>query len=334
MKSKLSTFIIFFLSTLVILVVWGFTSSGLKPVNGPGDSEAPEKSTIKPAAEDAVMEHQSENGSTRWYFPEDRQKPKGVALVIHGLNLRPEKMIPIISKLTESGIDVLNLSLRGHGENYTHRDGIDSDTARMEAFKAVTYQLWINEAYLAYAQTKQRTDRKKVPLFLIGFSFGGLIGLDLFTSYPDVNFDRMILFAPPIKLHATIYLQRVLSPFPRLVIPSLASESYLSNKKGTPVAAYNALFEGLDHFMENTNSKINVPTLIFIDAQDEFIPLRRLKKLVEEKKLDQWKFYIVQKGKEVKHGTFHHHIIDEYSTGKNVWKDMMRTATEHLFEKS
>jgi hypothetical protein len=140
----------------------------------------------------------------------------------------------------------------------------------------------------------------------------------------------MVLLAPAISLHPTIYLERVLSPFPRLVIPSMADDAYLANESGTPVAAYNALFEALYHFEENAGSKLNVPTLIFIDEQDEFIPLRGLKELVEEHKLDQWQFHIVQKEDEMEAGTFHHHILDASSTGEGVWRDMMAATTRHL----
>jgi len=73
-----------------------------------------------------------------------------------------------------------------------------------------------------------------------------------------------------------------------------------------------------------------VPTLIFIDKQDEFIPLGGLKTLVEEHRLNQWKFYIVQKEKETGAGTFHHHIFDASSTGQEVWRNMMAAVTEHL----
>ena len=73
-----------------------------------------------------------------------------------------------------------------------------------------------------------------------------------------------------------------------------------------------------------------MPTLIFIDKQDEFIPLRGLKELVEEHKLDQWQFYIVQKEKEMAAGTFHHHILDASSTGEGVWQAMMAAVTGHL----
>jgi pimeloyl-ACP methyl ester carboxylesterase len=239
-------------------------------------------------------------------------------------------MGPIIANLTAAGIDALALSLRGHGINYEHRDDMDAAAARLETFKNVSYTLWLNEAYLAYLHVQKRAQQNQVPVFLTAFSIGGLIGLDLLVSNPEVQFDRIVLFAPAISLRPAIYLERVLSPFPRLVIPSLADDDYLANKGGTPVAAYNALFEAFENFEDNAGAKLNRPTLLFIDEQDEFIPLRGLKDLVVEHNLDQWRFYIVQKEEEVADGTFHHHILDSSSTGKRVWQDMMAATTRHL----
>jgi alpha-beta hydrolase superfamily lysophospholipase len=268
----------------------------------------------------------------QWFYSDTHGELKGVALVIHGLNLRPDRMQPIISELTGSGIDVLELSLRGHGENYSRSNGVNEDQARLETFKSVSYQLWRNEAYLAYRQLKARGEESGVPLFLTAFSLGGLIGLELFASNADVQFDKLILFAPAIRLHATIYLERVLSPFPRLVLPSMAPETYLANKKGTPIAAYNALFDGLNRFEKHAGHKLNVPTLVFIDEQDEFIPLGKLKKLAEEKRWNQWQFYIVEKDKTAEDERFYHHIIDASSTGKTVWQDMMKAVMNHLLD--
>jgi len=324
---------IFFLAGIVILVflmAWNNTSGELNPEDKKNAPMALEESAINQTGGNNIIENQTEDFATRWYNTNTPEKTKGVALVIHGLNLRPDKMESVISKLRASGIDVLNLSLRGHGENYDHHLDMDDDSARMEAFSAVSYPLWMNEAYLAYLQVKKRGERQKVPLFLIAYSFGGLVGLDLFASNHDVHFDRMVLFAPAIKLHAIYYVERALSPFPRLVIPSLlAPKSYLSNIKGTPIAAYNALFEGLALFEKHANQKINIPTLVFIDEQDEFIPKWALKKLVEEKKMDKWHISIVQKGKEA-YGNYHHHMIDEFSAGKAVWKEMMETTITYL----
>jgi hypothetical protein len=110
----------------------------------------------------------------------------------------------------------------------------------------------------------------------------------------------------------------------------MAPKTYLANKKGTPIAAYNALFDGLNRFNKNADQKLNVPTLIFIDEQDEFIPLRKLKELVEKKGWNQWQFYRVEKDKSARDETFYHHIIDASSTGNAVWQDMMKAAVNHL----
>jgi len=308
------------------------TSGGLSPEGKKRFSSAPGFAASPETGVYDFFKNQSEDHSMRWFYSDKPGELKGVALVIHGLNLRPDRMQPVISKLTGAGIDVLGLSLRGHGENFHHGNGVDEDTARLDAFKTVSFQLWMNEAYLAYLQLKARGREKGVPLFLTAFSLGGLIGLDLFAANADVEFDKLVLLAPAIRLHASVYLERVLSPFPRLVIPSMAPKAYLANKKGTPIAAYNALFDGLDRFDKTAGQKLNVPTLIFIDQRDEFIPLEKLKKLVEEKRWHQWKFYIVEKDKSVHDKTFYHHIIDASSTGKTVWQDMMGAAVNHLLK--
>ena len=330
MRPKLVVVAILGLFLSIALIFLEDTSGGLNPEDKKMFSSVPGTTDSSETAVDDFIKNQSEDHSMRWFYSDTQGELKGVALVIHGLNLRPDRMQSVISTLTESGIDVLGLSLRGHGANYAHRDDMDAATARLETFKNVSYPLWINEAYLAYLQVKKRAQQQNVPVFLTAFSVGGLIGLDLFASNADVQFDKMVLLAPAISLRATIYLERALSPFPRLVIPSLADDAYLANKKGTPIAAYNALFEALYHFEDSAGSKLNVPTLVFIDEQDEFIPLWGLKKQVEEKSLDQWKFYIVQKEENVGAGAFHHHIIDASSTGKMVWQDMMAATTRHL----
>lgn len=333
MVSKLVVIFILSLILSLTLIFQQDTSGGLNPREANGYFSVPGTAASSDSAVDELIKNQSEDHSTHWFYSDEREALlMGVALVIHGLNLRPDRMQPIISQLTESGIDVLRVSLRGHGNNYSHRNGTDEDQARLESFKNVSHQLWMNEVYLAYLKLEKRAEEKEVPLFLTAFSLGGLIGLELFASNSEVKFDKLVLFAPAIKLRAKVYLERVLSPFPRLVIPSMAPETYLANVKGTPIAAYNALFDSLDRFNKKADQNLNVPTLIFIDAQDEFIPLKKLKKLVKEKKWHQWRFYLVEKDETAQDGSFYHHIIDASSTGESVWKDMMQAAVRHLLD--
>ena len=256
-------------------------------------------------------------------------KTKGVALVIHGLNLLPSKMEPIINILTDSGIDALNLSLRGHGHNYDRHAHNDPARARLAAFKSVSYELWKAEICAAYTVARSHSAKKDVPIFLIGFSMGGLMGADLLASRPDIQFDKMVLFAPAIKMHGRNNLIRVLSPFPRLTIPSYTLASYQSNS-GTPMAGYNALFDSLKNFSDRAGPRVNVPTLVFIDQKDEMVSFNRLKQMVQDENLDQWRFYIVHKESTEEPAKVHHLIIDEPSTGEEVWKDMMQAMVSHL----
>jgi esterase/lipase len=317
------------LIALVLVISSGNSFAKIGPQDPKGRLHALETDLITQDAPADTLVPSSEDSSIRWFYSNASQDVRGIALVIHGLNLRPDKMESIITMLTDSGIDALNLSLLGHGKNYSHRDGIDTARARLESFKKASYQLWIDEIYKAYKAAKNRSDHRNVPLFFVGYSLGGLIGLDLFASRPEIKFDRMVLFAPALKMHLRNYLLRVLSPFPRLTIPSFTLMSYQSNA-GTPMAAYNALFESYKHFHQNMNLKINVPTVIFIDKKDEIVSFKRLKKMVEKQELDQWTFHIVQKGKTGDAGRIHHLIIDELSTGKDVWKEMMDVMIKHL----
>ena len=321
----------------IVLCIAGVTLLGIFTAYGGlrQDKEAavsePEGTSVMSEVEvGKLIEDSPDNHFVRWFNSSATGGIKGVALVIHGLNMRPARMQPIIDNLTQHGIEVLSLSLRGHGENYAHRDDMDSEAAKLESFKEVSYPVWTAEAYLAFSMVKKRAQQEHLPVFLTAFSTGGLIGLDLMASNQDVHFDKAVLLAPAISLRAVIYLQRVLSPFPNLVIPSLADEDYLSNTEGTPVAAYNALFDALYHFEETAGPILNIPTLVMIDRQDEFIPLGGLKDLQEEHQLDKWQFYIVQKEGELASGAFHHHIIDASTTGEGVWQDMMSAVVKHL----
>lgn len=264
-----------------------------------------------------------------WIKSNHPNRINGVALVIHGLNLRPDKMASIIGLLTHSYIDVLNLSLRGHGKNYVQKTNVDSNKSRMETFKTVSYERWINETHRAFGFAEKRSRKKQVPIFLIGFSLGGLIGAALLASYPDVYFDRMVLFAPALCINKIYYLARLLSPFPKLVIPSLLTKSYCSNR-GTPIAGYNALFEAIKHFNKNMTQKLNIPTLIFIDKKDELVSYRRLQRILKIGRLYQWKLHPVIKSSTGYPKKMHHLIVDGSSMGKDAWDGMTGLIIHHL----
>lgn len=284
-----------------------------------------------PDAADAINEKEAAgNESVRWHYRGPDTALAGVALVIHGLNCRPDKMEAIIAELNASGIDCLNLSLRGHGTNFTPIDNTGNDVARMVAFKSVSYPLWKTEAYTAYGFAKKRSKRYGTPLFLIGFSMGGLLGVDLMTSNPNVTFDKMVLFAPAIAMLQRNYLIQFFAPFPSLVIPSAGNRAYLAND-GTPMAAYNALFDMYAHFKDNLDpKKINIGTGVFIAEKDELVSYTGLQQMVQRHDLDRWRIHPVKKDSTATEVDMHHLIIDAASVGNTMWQTMVDITLMHL----
>ncbi|MEJ2728765.1 MAG: alpha/beta hydrolase [Deltaproteobacteria bacterium] len=320
------------IALLIVSLTLSTGSSGVSDMVGGDQSVSVESGRPLLAlaySDERSDEKETENPSIRWYKRKDNTKLNGVALVIHGLNCRPDKMKSIIAKMNDFGIDCLNLSLRGHGENYSALNHAESADARMEAFKSVSYPLWKSEVYQASQRVERIGNLYAAPMFFIGFSMGGLLGVDLLSSNPRVKFDKMVLFAPAIKMHKRNSLLKILSPFPGIVIPSIAHKSYLTHN-GTPIAAYNALFEMYAHLEKNMNSKINIPTVIFIDKQDELISFSGLQNMVRNQNLDQWKIQPVKKDKTATKIKMHHLIIDEACVGKNMWHQIVEVTITHF----
>ncbi|MEI6127604.1 MAG: alpha/beta hydrolase [Pseudomonadota bacterium] len=200
---------------------------------------------------------------------------------------------------------------------------------RLASFKEVTYALWSNEAHEAYLKVLLRARKHGVPVFFVGYSLGGLLGVDLLADKPAVHFDKMVLFAPALAVQPVSYHLKPLKAFPGIVIDSESPETYRANE-GTPVAAYNALFEALDHFEKTISKKLNIPTLVFIDEGDEFVSYQHLKELIDNNKLDQWLVFDVQKDSGSAENSAHHMIIDEQCMGKAMWKRMREMTLRHL----
>ncbi|NPU84555.1 MAG: alpha/beta fold hydrolase [Syntrophaceae bacterium] len=267
------------------------------------------------------------------WFPKKRfTTRKGVALVIHGLNLKPERMGSIIAALNRAGVDVLNVSLLGHGDNYRPFESLTPEAARLETFRNVTYPIWRQEVRNACEKAKRRAAREKVPLFFVGYSLGGLLGCDLVLTDPETAFRRMVLFAPALNVKVEAHLLKVLSPFPNLVIDSLSPRWYRAND-GTPMAAYRALFDAIGHVEGNAGPGLNVPTVVLIDKEDEFISMERIREFMTETGLSRWRILPVRKDENVAASTSHHLVIDEAAVGREPWKGIEKAIVNHLLER-
>ncbi len=264
-----------------------------------------------------------------WFLPEGRGGIRAAALVLHGLNLNPDRMGPLIALANRAGVAAFNQVLSGHGPEGAPRPGIDPAKERLRAFKAASYPRWTGEALAGYREVRRLAEREGCGVWLLGFSYGALLGCDLFASRPEVAFERMLLVAPALRLRPWDRAIRLLSPFPGLVLPTPAPRGYPANP-GTPVAAYHALFETLDHFDERIGPRLNVPTLVLVDPGDGLVSAEGLGRLIEEQRLDRWRIHPLRVSRPVLAAAYRHLILDEESAGRRAWAELSRVALAFL----
>lgn len=265
----------------------------------------------------------------QWFPAVPPDSARAVALVAHGLNVDPARMACIIDCLTSNGIEALNVSLFGHGSNYVGRPVWSAQAARLESLRGVTYQLWREELRAAYEIAAQRAEKLgPVPLYLVGYSLGGLIGCDLFAAAPGVSFAKMVLFAPALQIRPLGYILGPLTRFPRIIIPSFSPAHYRSNR-GTSMAAYAALYYAATNLRRNAGSKINVPTIIFLDPEDELVSFEGTQRFIDDAHLTNWRIYKVIKDPTAEQ-RYHHLVIDDSSVGQVQWAKIKAAMLRHL----
>ena len=266
-------------------------------------------------------------GTLQWYAGISGA-PAGVALVLHGLNVNPRCMAPLAGALNRLGVEALSCSLLGHGANYLPVAGLDEPAARLASFGRVTCRLWLDEVTAACAIAAGRAAQQGVPLFLLGFSLGGLLGCAAALASPQVRFDRLVLLAPALAIHRRSKVLLALARWPQLVIPSAAPAAYRANR-GTTLAAYNALYAAQALCERRLDERLNTPALILVDPQDELVSARGLARLIVERRLTRWQLHPVTKGAGAQ--TRHHHLlIDPASAGPDAWRGMMARMAAHL----
>lgn len=247
---------------------------------------------------------------------------RAVALVVHGLNLKPERMDAIAHELSAQGIDVLRTSLSGHRGN-------------IEEFKKVSRGIWIQDVYEAYCRARKEADQRKVPLYFLGYSVGALVNLDLMNNFQDakVRYERMVLLAPAAAVHRRSRWIRFFKVFgPGFLVPSVANREYRASRGGTPVAAYEALFHSLEALESGGGVRQkDVPTLVVIDPEDELVSEAGLIRVIERDGLRAWKMLRVAKsGAALKTGCYHHLLVDSASLGLDPWSKMVAAILAHL----
>lgn len=252
-----------------------------------------------------------------WARPEN---PRGVAILVHGLNTNPRRMQGIRDIFIHNGFETMSITLSGHGGD-------------LQAFKHTSREIWLQDLFAGYCLARARALELGVPLYYAGYSLGGLLGIDLLTSpdYEGVDYDKILLLAPALVVRKTSKLAKSFKLFGEsFMVPSANPPRYRANKAGTSVAAYNALFDSIKALESRNLRKANRPTLVLMDFHDELISPAGILRLRSREKLTQWRIQVLKNPRPP--FTYHHLIIDEASVGPANWRKMQFSISRVLFQ--
>ena len=242
--------------------------------------------------------------------------PRGLVMVVHGLNVKPSKMgAPsaegtLVKLLLDSGYHVYRVTLKGH-------------SGPLDDMQNITRSDWIYDAYTQYCQAKTIAEGERLPLYLLGFSLGALVYEVLMneeTAIP-VQFEKAILFSPAVALRPTAKALLLLQPFidDRTIFTSFNPEEYRA-QRGSSMAAYKIVFDMEESLISASFRKCNIDTIIFIDRNDEMVSSGILRERIDQYDLTNWKIYEVTNTGAVIRPQYHHLLIDNKCVSESTWQ--------------
>jgi alpha-beta hydrolase superfamily lysophospholipase len=254
----------------------------------------------------------------RWAFSTDTN-PKGVFLVVHGLNLKPSALDPLCGFLASQGFHSYRITLRGHNE------------PQGESFDAAEWQRDVAEATATI-----RSRFPDLPFYALGYSIGGLLLTNAFDSNSSITTPRgMILLAPAISLRTFADVATTLSIPPPLSwsVPNLAPPAYRRYEL-TPIFWYTntlALYDTMESIQTASRLK-RIQTLVVLNPNDELVSEGGTRRWIEEHLLTpEWRVELIHPAPS--EGLLKEHlIIDQTSLGESEWTHLRSLVGAFLAE--
>lgn len=250
-------------------------------------------------------------------------QPGAVVVLVHGFNLNPRVMNEMAAVLQAGNMDVLQVSLTGHRMSLSPEDRRDEFGA-MEGF-----HVWQANMDLAMSEAATRAASLALPLHLVAFSMGGLLGVDYINRHETARVDRAVLLAPALSLRWTSWLLRPLGALPDFLLPSLGPDRYKANQF-VPVSAYEALYEGVAQLEEQARpERLDIPALVLVSRGDELVSGEGLEEFIARHGLDSWRLHHLDNSAgddEV----LEHVIVDRNSLGERAWESVTERILSFL----
>jgi esterase/lipase len=235
---------------------------------------------------------------------------RGVVLVVHGLNQRPSSLEPLASEFRAMGYHSYRLTLAGHEH---------------EGVQVFDQSLWEQQLVGAYQSLREQA--RALPVYVLGYSLGGLLVTRVLDSNPEIQPTGVILLAPALSLRLlpqSAYLLTILPPV-SLSVPNVAPPLY-RRFASTPLFWYRNTINLYEEtrILSQSSRLSTIPTLIIANPRDELVSFTGLESWLKDNQLsDHWSLEAIRPAGIDPHIPGHV-IIDSRSLGKTEWERLLR----------
>lgn len=225
-------------------------------------------------------------------------------------------MLPLIAWLNSQACDSILVKFTGHYKS--------SNT------EAITVRTWQQDMLNGYEAGREVAAQHKIPLFFVGYSLGGLLGIDmLFSLAGNTAISKQILLAPAVAVRDTASILKLLFWWDSLYLPSLTPPKYRANKS-LSIHAYSTMFKILSN-LKKPETRLTIPTLAVIDTMDELISTQKLIKFLDRYITGQNELVRLNSKMKDRQGGYHHLIISKETMGEKNWELFTEKTKTFLF---
>ena len=224
-------------------------------------------------------------------------------------------MKDVAESIAALGYHGLALTLRGH-----NRAAEDKHSGRLE--------LWLEDLMCAWKRCS--AEYPDLPIYLVGFSLGGLLSGLFVDRFPEVKVDKLVLLAPafaPIRAIALVYPLFPLR-FLGFSLPALLPQEFRAYNS-TSLWNYSALLRGVRAFKKVPPSSFSkIPVLVIMSDKDELVSAVRTKRVCE-KFGPTWKYLAVNPQAQGCR-PYDHLLIDSKRVGSAEWQRIVGEIKQFL----
>jgi hypothetical protein len=232
---------------------------------------------------------------------------KGVAVVTHGMNMRPSCMDALAQELAESGLEVFRASFSGHCEG--HGD-----------YLKVTAADWESDARRIHGIASARAKELAKPLYLTAYSFSSLV---FQTMAKELPFAKRLYLAPPFETKFWYPVVRwIARTFPDYSYSTL--NPYCGANPRSNGRSLLALEEFLERWRAGRGRDDATPLLAFAEPDDELVSFSGVQAVTSAN--PRWRVEAISNREHTLPKSYHHLIIDEPSLGNKEWQRLRQSA--------